>query len=205
MTTDTLFWIASCTKAVTCVAAMQLVEDGRLGLDDPVGRWLPQLAEPKRLEGFDEAGQPILSPAKAPITLRRLLSHTSGLAYGFTSAALDRYITATGVIANGPNAPDLPLVFEPGEGWIYGVGIDWAGKLVEAVSGEAFDATLRGRRPGGHALLDAGDALLHDGRRRSLFDRLGLSALSRLGTGRRAAAAGGGNPGRPVRAAGRGP
>lgn len=145
MTTDTLFWIASCTKAVTCVAAMQLVEDGRLGLDDPVGRWLPQLAEPKRLEGFDEAGRPILSPAKAPVTLRRLLSHTSGLAYRFTSVALDRYITATGVIANGPDAPDLPLVFEPGEGWVYGVGIDWAGKLIEAVSGEAFDATLRRR------------------------------------------------------------
>jgi methyl acetate hydrolase len=145
MTTDTLFWIASCTKAVTCVAAMQLVEEGRVGLDDPVSSWLPQLAEPKRLEGFDDAGQPILAPAKAPITLRRLLSHTSGQAYGFTSAALDRYITATGINANGAEAPNLPLVFEPGEGWIYGVGIDWAGKLVEAVSGEAFDATLRRR------------------------------------------------------------
>ena len=144
MTSDTLFWMASCTKALTSVAALQLVEDGLVGLDDPVGRWLPRLAAPKVLKGFDAEEKPILEPASEPITLRRLLSHTSGFAYEFCSAPLARYQAATGQGGFG-EAPDPVLVFEPGQGWQYGIGIDWADKLIEAVSGETFDAYMRRR------------------------------------------------------------
>jgi CubicO group peptidase (beta-lactamase class C family) len=144
MTSDTLFWMASCTKALTSVAALQLVEDGLVGLDDPVGRWLPRLAAPKVLKGFDAEEKPILEPASEPITLRRLLSHTSGFAYEFCSGPLARYQAATGQGGFG-EAPDPVLVFEPGQGWQYGIGIDWADKLIEAVSGETFDAYMRRR------------------------------------------------------------
>jgi CubicO group peptidase (beta-lactamase class C family) len=145
MTSDTLFWMASCTKALTSVAALQLVEDGLIGLDDPVGRWLPQLAAPKVLKGFDAAEKPILEPATQPITLRRLLSHTSGFAYEFCSAPLARYQAAMGQAARQGEAPDPVLVFEPGQGWQYGIGIDWADRLIEAVRGESFDAAMRRR------------------------------------------------------------
>ena len=145
MTSDTLFWMASCTKALTSVAALQLVEDGLIGLDDPVGGWLPQLAQPRVLKGFDASEKPILEPATQPITLRRLLSHTSGFAYEFCSAALARYQAATGQAAVRGEAPDAVLMFEPGQGWQYGTGVDWADKLIEAVRGEPFDVVLRRR------------------------------------------------------------
>jgi methyl acetate hydrolase len=145
MTSDTLFWMASCTKALTSVAALQLVEDGLLGLDDPVGPWLPQLAQPRVLKGFDAAEKPILEPATEPITLRRLLTHTSGFAYEFCSAPLARYQAATGQAAVRGEPPDALLMFEPGQGWQYGTGVDWADRLIEAVRGEPFDAVLRRR------------------------------------------------------------
>jgi len=145
MTADTRFWIASCTKAVTATAAMLAVEDGLLDLDEPVGRLAPALAAPKLLKGFTDAGEPILAPASKPITLRRLLTHTSGLAYAFTSAELDRYATATGQNQMSADTPDFPLLFEPGEDWIYGIGIDWAGRLIETVGGETLDLYMQRR------------------------------------------------------------
>ncbi len=138
MTADTQFWIASCTKALTATAALQLVEQGKVALDDPVGRWLPKLAAPKRLAGFDTDGKATLEPVGTAITLRHLLSHTSGLAYGFTSHELNRYQTDVGAALSDEGGPDTPLVFEPGEGWVYGIGIDWAGQLIQAISGEPF-------------------------------------------------------------------
>src|SRR5437660_8826032 len=81
MTLDTIFRLASMTKAVTSVAAMQLVEQGRLELDQPIGNVLPELAAPQVLEGFDDAGAPRLRPAKRPITLKHLLTHTAGFGY----------------------------------------------------------------------------------------------------------------------------
>src|SRR6201996_8358448 len=81
MTTDSVFWIASMTKAVTGAAAMQLVEQGKLSLEEPVAKVLPELAAPQVLEGFDANGEPRLRPAKTPITLRHLLTHTAGFAY----------------------------------------------------------------------------------------------------------------------------
>lgn len=141
MTADTVFWIASFTKAVTTAAALQMVEAGKIGLDDPVGPWLPALATPRVLTGFDAAGAPVLRAAATPITLRHLLTHTSGLAYDFCHADLARYVAHAGSNPTG-DGDGVVLMFEPGAGWTYGTGIDWVGQLVEAVSGERFDAYL---------------------------------------------------------------
>lgn len=143
MRTDAVFRIASMTKAVTAVAAMQLVEAGRIGLDEPLGTLIHTLAAPRVLEGFTDDGTPRLRPAREAITLRRLLAHTSGFAYEMWNADLLRFITQTGFpsMASGLNAAlEAPLMFDPGTAWEYGIGIDWAGKVVEAVSGQSLDA-----------------------------------------------------------------
>jgi methyl acetate hydrolase len=139
MTADTVFWIASMTKAITSTAAMQLVEAGGLALDRPVADVLPELAAPQVLEGFDMAGEPRLRPARRPITLRHLLTHTAGFVYDIWSPDMSRYMQKTGVpgIISCENlALDLPLVFDPGDRWDYGINIDWVGKAVERVSGK---------------------------------------------------------------------
>ena len=96
MTTDTVFRIASMTKAVASVAAMQLYEQGKFGLDQPLGEIMPALAQPKVLEGFDAAGQPRLRPAKRPVTARQLLTHTAGFGYEIWNPGLGQYQEATG-------------------------------------------------------------------------------------------------------------
>lgn len=149
MREDTLFQIASMTKALTSVAVLQLVEQGKLDLDAPVGPILPELAEPQVLDGFDGDGAPILRPANGPVTLRHLLLHTSGCGYTFMNADLLRHAMATGKMAGGKRASlDLPLMFDPGTNWQYGVGIDWAGLAVEAVTGmtlgEWFEREITG-------------------------------------------------------------
>jgi CubicO group peptidase (beta-lactamase class C family) len=148
MTLDTVCRIYSMTKAVTSVAAMQLVEEGRLSLDAPVPDIDPALAAPQVLEGFDAAGAPLLRPAKRPITLRQLLTHTAGFTYEFWNADTLRYVKATGMpsMATGKRAAlRLPLVFEPGEKWEYGINIDWVGRIIEEVAGKSLDAVLRER------------------------------------------------------------
>jgi CubicO group peptidase (beta-lactamase class C family) len=139
MTPDTVVWIASMTKAVTGAAAMQLVEQGKLALDAPAKSVVPGLAEPKVLEGFDAAGKPKTRKARRDITLRHLLTHTAGFGYDIWSPELGKYQEATGVpgIISCQNvALTTPLLFDPGERWFYGINIDWAGKMVEAVSGK---------------------------------------------------------------------
>src|SRR5262249_40467726 len=91
MTVDSVFWIASMTKAATTVAAMQMVEQGKLKLDQPASEILPDLASAQVLEGFDAAGAPRLRPAKRPITLRQLLTHTAGFTYDTFNANTGRY------------------------------------------------------------------------------------------------------------------
>jgi CubicO group peptidase (beta-lactamase class C family) len=144
MTPDTVFWIASFTKAITTAAVLQLVEEGRIGLDAPASRWLPALTAPKVLAGFDAAGAPQLAPARTPIKVRQLLAHTSGLAYEFCNADLARYGQATAPAPLGA-AAGQPLVFEPGSAWTYGVGLDWAGELVGVVTGQTLDVYLAER------------------------------------------------------------
>jgi CubicO group peptidase (beta-lactamase class C family) len=146
MTLDTVFRIASMTKAITSVAAMQLVEQGKLKLDEPVPNIDPALGSPQVLEGFDAAGAPRLRPAKRPITLRHLLTHTAGFSYEVWDADMVRYVKATGMpsMASGKVAAlRMPLVFDPGDKWEYGINIDWVGRLVEAISGQTLDAYFR--------------------------------------------------------------
>ncbi|MDQ2945158.1 MAG: beta-lactamase family protein [Acidobacteriota bacterium] len=131
---DSIFGIASMTKAITTVAALQLVEQGKVKLDEPVSKHLPKLENLEVLDGFDPAtGKPILRPARTPITLKHLLTHTSGLCYDIWDGDAFRYTSQTkGQAASGKVGP---LMFEPGTRWQYGLGVDWAGRLVEAVSG----------------------------------------------------------------------
>ncbi len=143
MTTDSLFWIASMTKAVAAVAAMQLVEQGRLALDPPVGTIVPQLAAPMVLTGFDAEGEPVLRPARTPITLRQLLTHSAGFGYDTWNDALRRYVARRGLPSARTGklaALSTPLIAEPGTRWEYGIAIDWVGRIIEAVSGKTLDA-----------------------------------------------------------------
>jgi CubicO group peptidase (beta-lactamase class C family) len=146
MALDSVFWIASMTKALTAAACMQLVERGALHLDAAIGGVVPALAAPRVLEGFDAAGAPILRPARNAITLRQLLTHTAYFAYGMWNADMARFGETSPFSIDDSFASAeacLPLVFEPGTGWAYGVGIDWVGKALEAVTGQSLDAYFR--------------------------------------------------------------
>lgn len=145
MAPDTVVWIASMTKAIVATAAMRLVEAGRLALDAPAAEVLPAIGEAQVLEGFDAAGQPRLRAPKRPVTLRHLLTHTSGFPYEMWSAQAIRARKALGLppMPTGRLAAlGLPLLFDPGEGWTYGIGLDWVGRMVEAASGERLGAHL---------------------------------------------------------------
>jgi len=146
MTADSVFWIASMTKAITTAAGMQLVEQGKLSLDEPIGKLLPDLASPQVLEGFDASGNPKLRPAKGAITLRQLMTHTAGFVYELWSGDKATYLEKTGTpgITTCQNAAlKTPLAHDPGTRWDYGTNIDFVGKAVEAASGQRLDAYLR--------------------------------------------------------------
>lgn len=146
MTLDSVFWIASMTKAVTAAGAMQLVEQGKLSLDAPIGEVLPDLAAPQVLEGFDESGEPKLRPASKPITLRHLMTHTAGFAYNIWNGDCAQYLEKTGTpnIFSCQNvALKTPIMSDPGTRWEYGINVDFVGKAVEAASGKRLDAYLR--------------------------------------------------------------
>ena len=146
MTADSVFWIASMTKAVTSAGAMQLVEQGKLSLDEPIGKLLPDLAAVQVLDGFDAKGEPKLRPAKKPITLRQLMTHTAGFAYDMWDANLGKYLEKTGtpgIITCLNAALKTPIMTDPGTRWEYGTNIDFVGKAVEAASGKKLDAYLR--------------------------------------------------------------
>jgi CubicO group peptidase (beta-lactamase class C family) len=137
---DALFRIASMTKAITSVALMQLVEQGRLGLDDPAEKYLPELVDLKVFDSFDAAtGAYTLRPAARPATVRHFLTHTSGLAYPFTSAIWRDFKPRAG--ETYPYGG--PLLFDPGERWHYSTSTDVVGALVEAVSGQKLEGYFR--------------------------------------------------------------
>ena len=139
MTADAIFSIASMTKAVTSVAAMQLIEAGKLSLDDPAEKYLPELAHPMVFASFDAAtGDYTLRPAASAITVRQLFTHTSGLGYGFTSAVLNQFKPRAGETYTAG-----PLLFDPGTQWTYGTNTDMLGKIVEKISGENLEAYFR--------------------------------------------------------------
>ena len=146
MTQDTVFRIASMTKAITGAACMQMVEQGKLALDQPAGEILPFLANPRVLEGFDESGKARLRPARGTITLRKLLTHTAGFVYDTWNKNMNRYAAEAGIPAarTGKLASlSAPLGYDPGERWEYGINIDIAGRMVEVVSGQNLEAYLQ--------------------------------------------------------------
>jgi methyl acetate hydrolase len=139
ITSQSIFRIASMTKPVTAVAAMQLVERGKLKLDDPVGKYLPELSQLQVLDGFAPDGHPLLRPAAGPVLLRHLLTHTSGFAYELWDPNMTRYTEYLNK-TKAPPAHVAPLMFDPGTNWEYGTSMDWTGRLVETVSGQTLEA-----------------------------------------------------------------
>jgi len=159
MTLDTVFRIASMTKAITSVAAMQLVERGKLTLDGPLPEIDPALSAPQVLTGFDAAGRPQLRAAKRPITLKHLLTHTAGFCYEQWNPDLERCVAALGMPQMGSGrlaALRVPLLVCLGERWEYGINIDWVGRLVEELSGQKLDAYLAEHITGPLGMTDTG-------------------------------------------------
>jgi len=140
MSADTVFRIASMVKLLTSVAAMQLVEAGKLDLDAPATAIDPALASHLVLSGFDAKGTPQLRPPKKPVTLRHLLSHTSGFSYPLWDTNVVRYLKFARL---HPGLPRRPLMFDPGDRWAYGGGLDEVSRLVEISSGKAIDRYFR--------------------------------------------------------------
>jgi len=140
MAVDSMFRIASMTKAITSLALMQLVEQGKLTIEDPVEKYLPEMAGLKVFESFDPAtGAYKLRPASRSVTVRHALTHTSGLGYGFTSATVRDFKPKA-----GEKYPfGAPLLFDPGEQWVYGTSTDVVGRLVEVVSGQKLEDYFR--------------------------------------------------------------
>jgi CubicO group peptidase (beta-lactamase class C family) len=147
MSLDSVFRIASMTKAITSVAAMQLVEEGALTLDAPVSKYIPGFAELQVLEGFDETTQqPRLRPASKPVTVRHLITHTAGFGYEIWNPLLRDAVTARlvpSIFAEGDGFLQAPLVFDPGDQWQYGINTDWLGRLVETVRGISLDQVFK--------------------------------------------------------------
>lgn len=148
MTTDSVFAMFSTTKAITATAVLQLVEDGRLDLDAPARDYVPMIGELKVLDGFDTDGTPRLRAPKKHITTRMLLLHTAGLGYEFFNENYNRLVQEgrqPSIISGSLAALMTPLLFEPGEQWEYGSNMDWAGLVVEAITGKRLGEVMRQR------------------------------------------------------------
>ena len=142
---DTMFWIASMTKAVVSVATLQLVERGDLELEQAVADILPAFGELQILDGFD-GEVPRLRAATQPVTLRHLLTHTSGCSYWFDNPDVLHYHRVTGVpdpLSGSAEMLRVPRLFEAGERWEYGTSVDWLGLVVQKVGGADLDTHLR--------------------------------------------------------------
>ncbi|WRT64919.1 uncharacterized protein IL334_001858 [Kwoniella shivajii] len=148
MEDDTLFWIASCTKMLTGIAAMQLVERGLISLDEPVSKFVPEVAE---IEVITESTPTTIKTRKAdtPITLRMLLTHTSGWGYSWYNDHILNWVKQNDNEVNGDgfwcelnDKTNEPLVNEPGTKWEYGINMDWTGITVEKVSGQKLGEYL---------------------------------------------------------------
>ncbi len=148
MTTDTVMAIFSTTKAITGTTALQLVEAGSLDLDAPASQYVPALDEVQVLDGFDDAGQPVLRAPKTAITTKHLLLHTAGFGYDFFNANYNRMATEHGqpsIVTASRRSLNTPLLFDPGEQWEYGSNIDWAGQVVEAITGKRLGEVMQER------------------------------------------------------------
>lgn len=147
-TPDTVCAIFSTTKAIGGTACLQLVEEGLLDLDAPAREYLPRIGELQVLEGFGDDGQPRLRPPANDITTRHLLTHTAGLAYDFFNESYLRLATEHGqpsITTATWASIETPLLFDPGTDWEYGTNIDWAGAIVEAITGSRLDRVVADR------------------------------------------------------------
>lgn len=148
MTSDTVFAIFSTTKAVTGTTCLQLVESGELDLDAPAKEYAPALGERQVLNGFEDDGTPRLRPPASDITTRQLLTHTAGFAYDFFNEDYNRLAQEQGqpsVVTASRGALETPLLFDPGTRWVYGSNIDWAGQVVEGITGKRLGEVMAER------------------------------------------------------------
>ena len=169
MSQDTVVWLASMTKPIIGAAAMQLVEQGRIALDEPCAKVIPDFADFKVLTGWSAQGEALTRPLKTPITLRHLLTHTSGLVYDTWNPDMARYQK----LHNIPRASSglerglrVPLAFDPGERWEYGINIEWTGRLIEAVSGQRLGQYLIDHLTGPLGMTSTGFKITPDMRAR---------------------------------------
>jgi len=184
MTRDVIAQIYSMTKPVTGVALMQLWERGKFGFDDPLSRYLPAFASMQVYAGKDAAGQPIYRPASRPITVRDIMRHTAGFAYGAgDTPAHDAYVKADPLtLANdlpemGRRLATVPLLFDPGTQWSYSIAVDVQALLVQTLSGQPFADYVRQ-----HVFEPLG---MHDTAWRQPDERLPrLAALYRVADGK---------------------
>lgn len=146
MRVDSVFRAFSMTKAVGTIAAMQLVEQGRLDLETPVADLVADFSTVQVLDGWD-GDTPRLRPAASPCTVRHLATHTSGIVYDVWNDDQARYLAATGGVSTLSGAiaslQSFPMMFDPGSRWAYGPSTDWLGRVVEAVADEPIDSYLR--------------------------------------------------------------
>ena len=148
MTPDTICAIFSTTKAIAGTACLQLVEEGRLDLDAQAKKYTPDIGELQVLDGFDDNGDPILRPPKRDVTTRMLLLHTAGFAYDFFNEQYNRLAENHGqpsVVTSSKAALMTPLLFDPGDEWEYGSNVDWAGLVVEGITGKRLGEVMSER------------------------------------------------------------
>lgn len=162
MTPGTVFALFSTTKAITATAVLQLVEDGRLDLDAPDAAYAPAIGALQVLDGFDPQGRPRLRAPKRAVTTRMLLLHTAGFGYDFFNEAYLRLATEQGqpsVITALRASIETPLLFDPGERWEYGTSMDWAGQVVEGITGQRLGEVMAERIFAPLGMTDTGFAL----------------------------------------------
>ena len=148
MSEDTVFAIFSTTKAITGTTALQCVEEGLLDLDAPAKTYAPAIGELQVIDGFDDAGQPILRAPKTDVTTRQLMLHTGGFGYDFFSETYKRLaedFEQPSVLTSSRAALETPLLFDPGAKWEYGTNVDWVGQVVEGIRGKRLGAVMRER------------------------------------------------------------
>jgi CubicO group peptidase (beta-lactamase class C family) len=146
MTMDTVMWLASMTKPIVGAAAMQLIEQGKMNLDQPAAEIIPELGEVRVLTGWDSAGQPLLRAPKSKITVRQLMTHTAGFTYDIWNPETARYHKTFNIPRAGSGKKaglKIPLSFDPGTQWEYGINIDWLGQVVEAISGMTLGGYIK--------------------------------------------------------------
>ena len=134
---NTLFRIASMTKAITSTCIYQLIDRDILSLDTNLKDFFPEISDKKVIQGFDDNGDPILSDVSNDINIGHLLTHTSGFAYEIWNESIAKLVERgdlQSAFANNDEFLKAPLIFEPGTRWEYGIGIDWLGVLIEKIS-----------------------------------------------------------------------